>query len=122
MATLPPMKKVMESLTKARIQFEVFDRVSVEPTDASLQVAIEYCRSKQFSAFVAVGGGSVIDTGATPCNHTMCTAIYPFTIYHQPLIIFCPLIGSQQRKRPMLTCAMAMPLSWTSSMLPSVEV
>lgn len=63
-ATLPPMKTVLESLTKARIQFEVFDRVSVEPTDASLQVAIEFCRSKQFSAFVAVGGGSVIDTGA----------------------------------------------------------
>ena len=63
MATLSPMKTVLESLTKARIQFEVFDRVSVEPTDASLQVAIEYSRSKQFSAFVAVGGGSVIDTG-----------------------------------------------------------
>jgi hydroxyacid-oxoacid transhydrogenase len=63
MATLPPMKAVLESLSKARIQFEVFDRVSVEPTDASLQVAIEYCRSKQFSAFVAIGGGSVIDTG-----------------------------------------------------------
>lgn len=27
-----------------------------------------------------------------------------------------------QRKRPMLTCAMAMPHSWTSSMLPSAEV
>ena len=63
MATLSPMKTVLESLTKARIQFEVFDRVSVEPTDASLQVAIEYSRSKQFSTFVAVGGGSVIDTG-----------------------------------------------------------
>jgi len=68
MATLPPMKAVVESLTKAHIQFEVFDRVSVEPTDASLQVAIEYSRSKQFSAFVAVGGGSVIDTGAYYSN------------------------------------------------------
>lgn len=71
MATLPPMKAVLESLTAANIQFEVFDQVAVEPTDASLQVAIEYSKAKQFDAFVAVGGGSVMDT-AKAANVYMC--------------------------------------------------
>jgi hydroxyacid-oxoacid transhydrogenase len=34
----------------------------VEPTDKSLKRAIEHCRSRQFEGFIAVGGGSVIDT------------------------------------------------------------
>jgi hydroxyacid-oxoacid transhydrogenase len=71
MATLPPMKAVLDSLVKANISFEVFDRVAVEPTDASLQIAIDYCKSKQFDAFVAVGGGSAMDT-AKAANVYMC--------------------------------------------------
>ena len=31
---LPVMKAVSESLTKARINFEVFDNVRIEPTDS----------------------------------------------------------------------------------------
>ena len=34
----------------------------MEPTDVSFQEAITFARSKPFDAFVAVGGGSVIDT------------------------------------------------------------
>jgi hydroxyacid-oxoacid transhydrogenase len=71
MATLPPVKKVLESLTKAGVSYEVFDQVQVEPTDASLQVAIKFCQQRQFKAFVAVGGGSVIDT-AKAANLYMC--------------------------------------------------
>jgi hydroxyacid-oxoacid transhydrogenase len=71
MATLPPMKAVLESLTKAKIQFDVFDRVAVEPTDASLQIAIQHCKAKNYDGFIAVGGGSVMDT-AKAANVYMC--------------------------------------------------
>ena len=71
MATLPPMKAVLDSLVKANIGYEVFDRVAVEPTDASLQIIIEYCRKKQFDGFIAVGGGSAMDT-AKAANAYMC--------------------------------------------------
>ncbi len=36
-----------------------------------MQVAIDFCKSKNFEAFIAVGGGSVIDTAKT-ANLYMC--------------------------------------------------
>ena len=59
---LAPALKVFDSLTKAGISYDVFDQVRVEPTDLSIMEAITYCKSKNFHAFVAVGGGSVMDT------------------------------------------------------------
>lgn len=45
------------------MEVTVFDEVHVEPTDASLEAAIAFGRSEgPFDAFVAVGGGSAIDT------------------------------------------------------------
>jgi hydroxyacid-oxoacid transhydrogenase len=52
----------IESLRAARIDFEVFDGVSVEPTDATFCAAIDVATSGGFDSFVAVGGGSTIDT------------------------------------------------------------
>ena len=59
---LPPVATVLESLDREKIEFSLFDRVHVEPTDASFQEAIEFARGEPFDAFVAVGGGSTIDT------------------------------------------------------------
>lgn len=59
---LPPVATVLESLTREGIAFALFDRVGIEPTDASMLEAIEFARSEAFDAFVAVGGGSPIDT------------------------------------------------------------
>src|SRR5207248_4605372 len=42
--------------------FALFDRVRVEPTDVSFKDAIEFAAQGGFDAFVAVGGGSTIDT------------------------------------------------------------
>ena len=59
---LPPVRTVLESLEKEEIAYTLFDQVRVEPTDTSLKKAIEFGRSQPFEAFVAVGGGSTIDT------------------------------------------------------------
>ncbi|HEY1603921.1 MAG TPA: hydroxyacid-oxoacid transhydrogenase [Pirellulales bacterium] len=62
MAKLPPVHTVCKSLERARVQYELFNRVRVEPTDASFQEAIAIATAGDFDAFVAVGGGSTIDT------------------------------------------------------------
>lgn len=59
---LPPVSTVLESLSDHKIRFCLFDRVRVEPTDASFQEAIAVAQGEPFDAFVAVGGGSTIDT------------------------------------------------------------
>jgi hydroxyacid-oxoacid transhydrogenase len=59
---LPPGQTVIESLRDAKVEFEVFDDISVEPTDASFAAAAEFTTAGNFDAIVAVGGGSTIDT------------------------------------------------------------
>ncbi|XP_068090907.1 hydroxyacid-oxoacid transhydrogenase, mitochondrial isoform X2 [Hyperolius riggenbachi] len=62
LAQLPPVKSVLNSLTKSNITFCLYDNVRVEPTDKSFMDAIQFARRGTFDAYVAVGGGSVIDT------------------------------------------------------------
>ena len=59
---LPPMQTVLASLEAAGIAFDVFDRVRVEPTDESFLEAIAFARRANGDGFVALGGGSAIDT------------------------------------------------------------
>nr|XP_018911317.1 PREDICTED: probable hydroxyacid-oxoacid transhydrogenase, mitochondrial [Bemisia tabaci] len=59
---LPAVKTTLDSLTKAGVQFELYDKVRVEPTEKSFEDATKFVRAMQFDAFCAVGGGSVIDT------------------------------------------------------------
>ncbi|XP_043990968.1 hydroxyacid-oxoacid transhydrogenase, mitochondrial isoform X2 [Gambusia affinis] len=59
---LPPVQAVLESLVRNRIRFQVFDDVRVEPSDSSFKEAISFAKKDSFDVFVAVGGGSVIDT------------------------------------------------------------
>lgn len=44
------------------IETVIFDRVRVEPTDESFKQAIHFASEGKFDGYVAVGGGSVIDT------------------------------------------------------------
>ncbi len=53
---------VIDSLKQQQIDFAVFDEISIEPTDASFQHATAVAVDGRFDAFVAVGGGSTIDT------------------------------------------------------------
>ena len=62
LAKLAPVSTVLESLESERIQFELFDRVHVEPTDVSMHEAIAFAQQGGFDAYVAVGGGSAMDT------------------------------------------------------------
>src|SRR5206468_2181988 len=59
---LPPVQAVIESLESSGIAFALFDRVHVEPTDQSFLDAIAFAGRDTYDAFVAVGGGSTIDT------------------------------------------------------------
>ena len=57
-----PVATVLESLETHKIRYSIFDRVRVEPTDESLQEAARVAQSGSFDGFVAVGGGSTMDT------------------------------------------------------------
>ena len=57
-----PLQAVVESLEKNGVNFVVYDTVRVEPTDGSFKQAIDFARVHSPDAFVAVGGGSVMDT------------------------------------------------------------
>ncbi|XP_054723672.1 hydroxyacid-oxoacid transhydrogenase, mitochondrial-like [Uloborus diversus] len=59
---LPPMFATLDSLHKYGIHYEVFDKVRIEPTNSSFEEAIAFAKKKEYDAFVAIGGGSVIDT------------------------------------------------------------
>ena len=52
----------MESLTRHKVKFTLYDRVRVEPTDISFIEASDFAKANGIDAFLAVGGGSVIDT------------------------------------------------------------
>jgi hydroxyacid-oxoacid transhydrogenase len=53
---------VVEALRAERIDFVLFDQVRVEPTDAVFQQAAQVAIDERVDAFLAVGGGSTIDT------------------------------------------------------------
>jgi hydroxyacid-oxoacid transhydrogenase len=59
---LPPVATVLEALEQSGVAFEFYDRVRVEPSDESFLDAIDVARAGSFDAYVAVGGGSTIDT------------------------------------------------------------
>jgi hydroxyacid-oxoacid transhydrogenase len=61
-ARLPPVATVLESLQTHGLTAIAFDRVRVEPTDESFREAIDFAAAHEVDGFVAVGGGSVIDT------------------------------------------------------------
>jgi hydroxyacid-oxoacid transhydrogenase len=61
-ATLAPVRTALESLEAAGVRATLYDRVRVEPTDESFRDAIAFAQAIEHDGFVAVGGGSTIDT------------------------------------------------------------
>lgn len=62
LSKMAPVKTTLDSLTKNNVYYEVYDRVRVEPTGESFEDAANFAKKGKFDAFVAVGGGSVMDT------------------------------------------------------------
>lgn len=58
---LPAAKKALESLDHHGIKYEVYSDVIVEPKDYGVKDAMEWARKVQPDAYLAVGGGSVMD-------------------------------------------------------------
>jgi hydroxyacid-oxoacid transhydrogenase len=70
---LPPVRTVLESLESNGVTSVLYDRVRVEPTDESFQDAIAFAAARpEIDGFVAVGGGSTIDTAKAVNLYTTC--------------------------------------------------
>lgn len=57
-----PVTIARDSLVRAGLDAVLFDRVRIEPTDASFKEAIRFAIEGRFDGYVAVGGGSTMDT------------------------------------------------------------
>lgn len=62
LADSPAVATTLESLAEAGIEATLFDQSRVEPTDESFKEAITIARDGEFDGYVAVGGGSAMDT------------------------------------------------------------
>ena len=56
-----PVQTALAAIAEAGVDYALFDQVRVEPTDASFKAAIAFAQ-QGFDGFVAIGGGSVMDT------------------------------------------------------------
>ena len=72
-------EKVLKLLETAGITYDLYTEVSVEPTDVSVKAAIEHARGFEGDGFLAIGGGSVMDTAKIMNLYTCYPA--PFLAY-----------------------------------------
>src|SRR5256712_3108916 len=70
-------ERVRTLLQEAGISADIFDEVHVEPTDQSFETIAAFVRGRDYDGFVAVGGGSSIDSAK---------AANLFTTYPAPLM------------------------------------
>ena len=59
---LKSFENVLRSLEIKALKYDIFDKIRVEPTDTSFKNAIDFACQGQYDGYVAVGGGSVMDT------------------------------------------------------------
>jgi hydroxyacid-oxoacid transhydrogenase len=81
---LPSGHVVLESMRASGIDFDVFDEIDVEPTDQSFQHASQVATKGQFDSFVAIGGGSTIDTAKAANLYSTYPAEF-FTYVNAPI-------------------------------------
>jgi len=62
LADSEPVAITLEALRSKGIDAVLYDRVRVEPTDVSFKDAIQFATDGEFDGYVAVGGGSTMDT------------------------------------------------------------
>ena len=59
---LKSFENVLRALESKNFKYDIFDKTRVEPTDKSFKDAIHFACQGQFNGYLAVGGGSVMDT------------------------------------------------------------
>jgi len=59
---MEPVQTALAAIEGEGVEYALFDGVRVEPTDGSFKAAIAFAEEGGFDGFVAVGGGSVMDT------------------------------------------------------------
>lgn len=79
-----PVAATLEALRRAGLEAVLFDQARVEPTDSSLKEAIRFAVDGLFDGYVAVGGGSSIDTAKAADLYASCPA--DFLAYVNPPI------------------------------------
>jgi hydroxyacid-oxoacid transhydrogenase len=62
LAQVEPVAVTLKALRTESLDAVLFDQVRVEPTDVSFKEAIQFAIEGQFDGYVAVGGGSSMDT------------------------------------------------------------
>ena len=70
-------ERILGLLGEEGIKAEIFDGVEVEPTDRSMEEAAAVTRGTEVDGYIAVGGGSTIDT---------CKAVNLLTTHPAPLL------------------------------------
>ena len=75
---------VLDALRREGIDAVLYDRVRVEPTDATFMDAAVFAADGKFDGYVAVGGGSVMDTAKAANLYATYPA--PFLTYVNPPI------------------------------------
>ncbi len=55
-------QRVADAAKASGLQVEIFDQVHIEPTDKSIQEAVDFASESEWDGFIGVGGGSSIDT------------------------------------------------------------
>jgi hydroxyacid-oxoacid transhydrogenase len=83
-AAQPAVAVAMESLRDAGVAVDVFAEVLVEPTEGSFEAAAGFAAMGRYDGFVAVGGGSTIDTAKAA--NLFATHPAPFLDYVNPPI------------------------------------
>ena len=62
LSKLGAVAQALRALSREGIEVVVFDKVQVEPKDSSILDAIDFVKPHNPDAYLAIGGGSVIDT------------------------------------------------------------
>ena len=81
---LPTGQTVVESLNSNGVGYDLFTEISVEPTDSSFKRAAEVATEGNYDSFVAVGGGSTMDTAKAANLYSTYPAEF-FTYVNAPI-------------------------------------
>ncbi len=84
LADKEPVAIALEALRAEGIDAVLFDGVRCEPSDASFKAAIRFASAGRFDGYVAVGGGSVMDTAKATNLYTTWPADF-FTYVNPPI-------------------------------------